>query len=889
MNAQEVNLDNYIQKVKSIISEFGTDLSSGITTSQVSKNREKYGENKLVEKSKKTLATQIIEQLSDVMIIILIAASILSMFVGEVVDGIVIIMIVVLNAILGITQERKAEGALEALKNMAAPKAKVIRDGKLQVIDGKDVVVGDLVKLETGDYVPADLRLTEVSNLKINESALTGESVSVDKKMEFTDENTALGDRVDCAFMSTIVTYGRGQGVVTGVGMNTQIGKIAGMISEQKDEKTPLQQKLASFGKMLGIIVIVISVIIFALGFIRGKGFVEGFMTAISLAVAAIPEGLPAVVTVVLAMGVSGMVKKNAIMKNLSAVETLGGVTVICSDKTGTLTQNKMTVVKLYDNESEWEVTGTGYTFDGEIVSETDKSIDNINLLLTSAVLCNDSKIKDDDVIGDPTEGSLVVLGEKGKINQDEINKQYVRVGEFPFDSDRKLMTTKHQNGDDYFVFTKGATESVIGSCSKIMINGKVRAINEEDKQRILAKNVSYAKDALRVLAFAYKKVDASSDPLKEENELILLGLACMIDPPREEVKDAIKLCKRAGIRPVMITGDNIVTATAIAKDLGIIDSEEQTLESKYIDDYSDDEFAKKVKTTSVFARVSPEHKVRIVSAIKSNGDVAAMTGDGVNDAPALKRADIGIAMGITGTDVSKEAADMILTDDNFTSIVSAVEQGRVIYSNIRKFVGFLLSCNIGEVLIIFVAMLIGWETPLVPIQLLWINLITDSFPAFALGLEEGEGDIMNEKPRDTKEPIVDRKMKIAIFFQSIGLAVAVLASYRLGIVIGQAKNMADPLLIGRTFSFITIICGEMFRAYSARSEVKSVFGIKILSNKFLNYSVLIAIVLLLLVVYVPFLQPIFTTYPLSIGHLFIAFALSLVPLVFGEIAKKVK
>ncbi len=882
-------MDNYLNKVKEMATNFETDLTNGLSSNQVAKNREKFGENKLKEKAKKTLWTQIIEQLSDVMILILIAAAILSIVVGEAVDGIVILMIVVLNAVLGITQERKASNALEALKNMAAPKAKVIRDGKLQVIDGKDVVVGDIVQLETGDYVPADLKLIELANLKINESALTGESVSVEKRLELSGEDTALGDMKDSAFMSTIVTYGRAKGIVTKVGMDTQIGKIATMINEQKEEKTPLQEKLAGFGKMLGIIVVIISIIIFILGFLRGEGFVEGFMTAISLAVAAIPEGLPAVVTVVLAMGVSGMVKKNAIMKNLSAVETLGGVTVICSDKTGTLTQNKMTVVKLYDNSDEWEVSGTGYGFDGEISTKASKDLSNIEMLIKTSTLCNDAEVKEGEVIGDPTEGALVVLAEKAGFEQIKIREEYSRTSEYPFDSERKRMSTKNDCDGKSYIFTKGALGGVLDVSTKIMIDGEIRDITDEDKERLLEKNTMYAKQVLRVLAFAYKEVDSSAEALKEENNLIFLGLACMIDPPREEVKDAIRVCKKAGIRAVMITGDNILTASAIAKELGIIESDEETLESKYIDDYSEEDFDKKVQTTSVFARVSPEHKVRIVSAIKSGGDVAAMTGDGVNDAPALKKADIGIAMGITGTDVSKEAADMILTDDNFTSIVLAVEQGRIIYSNIRKFVGFLLSCNIGEVLIIFVAMLVGWATPLVPIQLLWINLITDSFPAFALGLEAGEGDVMDKKPRDTDEPIVDKKMKIAIAFQSIGLAVAVLASYRIGMVLAVNQGMSDPLLVARTFSFVTIICGEMFRAFSARSEIRTVFRMRVFSNKFLNYSVLIAIVLLLIVLYVPFLQGIFTTYPLSLSHLGLAVLLAFVPLVFGELAKKIK
>ncbi len=866
---------------------YSVSLENGLKKEQIKTNREKYGENKLEEKAGKTLLRQIIEQLSDVMILILIVASIISIALGEVVDGIVILMIVVLNAVLGITQERKASEALDALKNMAAPKAKVIRDGKLQIVDGKDIVVGDLVKLEAGDYVPSDCLLIESVNLKINESALTGESVPVEKQLEIIDEESPLAEKTNQVFMSTIVTYGRGLGIVTKVGMQTQIGKIAGIINEAKDEKTPLQKKLAKFGMLLGVLVVAISIIILILGFLRGDRFLDVFMSSISLAVAAIPEGLPAVVTVVLAIGVSLMVKKNAIMKNLSAVETLGSTTVICSDKTGTLTQNKMTVVKLYDNESDWEITGTGYKTKGDFICESSKDISTLQTFLQCASLCNDASIKDNDIIGDPTEGALVVLSEKAGFNQGALNKEYERIDEYPFDSGRKLMSTKHNNNGEYVIFTKGAPSNLITKCDRIMINGSIRNITEEDKERILSKNSSFAKKALRVLALAYKETSADSDVTKEESGLVFLGLACMIDPPREEAKEAIKRCKKAGIRVVMITGDDITTASAIAKELGIIERDDESLEGKYIDDYRQEEFEEKVKDVSVFARVSPEHKVKIVSAIKADGEIAAMTGDGVNDAPALKTADIGIAMGITGTDVSKEAADMILTDDNFSSIVAAIEQGRVIYSNIRKFVGFLLSCNIGEVLIIFLAMLIGWEVPLVPIQLLWINLITDSFPAFALGLEKGEDTIMDNQPRDKDEPIVDRKMKIAIIFQSIGLGLAVLGSYRIGLRIGA--SYPEPLVVGRTFSFITIIVGEMLRAYSARSEDVSIFSMNIFDNKYLNYSILIAVVLLLVVIYVPFLQPIFSTVSLSIGNLMLAFALALIPLVFGELSKRIK
>lgn len=880
----------YDKSVEQVTAELGTDTEKGLTAKAVTKAREKYGENKLEEKAGKTLLQQIWEQVSDVMIVILIIAAIVSISLHEVVDGVVILAIVVLNAILGITQERRASNALAALKSMAAPKAKVIRDGKIALVEAKDLVPGDVVQLESGDYVPADLYLTEAVNLRIDESALTGESVAVEKEATPVAKGAPIGDRLGSAFMSTIVTYGRGFGIVTGTGMTTEIGKIATMLNETEDGKTPLQEKLDAFGKILGMICLAVCAVILGLGMYRlgfdfsnREGMLEIFMTAVSLAVAAIPEGLPAVVTVVLAMGMTRMVGRHAIMKNLGAVETLGSTTVICTDKTGTLTQNKMTVLKIYDGEEEWQVSGTGYSFKGDVVSDTDKEVKVLDNLMKTAVLCNDATIKDEEVIGDPTEGALVVMAAKAGYHQEDLKERYPRLSEFPFDSDRKLMSTKHSIEGQPIMFTKGAPDVVLARCSHIAINGDVRPITEEDKGRILAKNRSYAEEALRVLGYAYKNITENADLMQEEEHLIFAGLSCMIDPPREEAKEAVKLCKKAGIRVVMITGDHITTASAIATQLGIISSAEEALEGVRINDYDDEAFKEKVQHTSVFARVSPEHKVRIVETVKANGDVAAMTGDGVNDAPALKRADIGIAMGITGTDVSKEAADMILTDDNFASIVDAVAEGRIIYSNIRKFVGFLLSCNIGEILIIFTAMLAGWEVPLVPIQLLWVNLITDSFPAFALGLEQGEKDIMDRQPRDPNEPIVDRKMKVALGFQSIGLTIAVLASYQVGL------QMTGDLTTARTFCFTTLIVGEMLRAYSARSEHRSIFAMRLFSNKYLNGSVAGAIALLFIVVYVPFLQPIFSTTALSLPHMGLAFALALIPLVFGELAKKAK
>ncbi|WP_244971224.1 calcium-translocating P-type ATPase, PMCA-type [Vallitalea guaymasensis] len=879
----------YSMDVDNVAADLDVNISGGLDSKEVSKRQTKYGPNSLKEKQGKTLFKMIIEQFSSFIILILIAASILSISIGEVVDGIVIIGIVILNAALGIIQERKASNALKALKEMAAPRAKVIRDGKISSIDSKELVPGDIVELEAGDYIPADIRLTESINLKIDESALTGESVAVEKDAKILlDEQSQIADRLNCAYMSTIVTYGRGKGIVVGTGMETEIGKIASMLNEAVSEETPLQKKLDAFGKLLGIVCIIVCAIIFVLGLLRNQPFIEVLMTSVSLAVAAIPEGLPAVVTVVLAMGMQRMIKRHAIMKRLGAVETLGSTTVICTDKTGTLTQNKMTVVKVFDGTNHWEVSGTGYKTAGDITSggKDNKLLDK---MFMAGILCNDSRLKDEEIIGDPTEGALIVLGAKAGYDRDELNNRYPRLKEYPFDSDRKLMSTLHNVEGTFTMFTKGAPDVILSRCKGIIIDGKPQPLTKEHKDEISEVNENFAKNALRVLGFAYKEVNEDVQLENEENDLIFVGLTGMIDPPRQEAKDAVKLCKDAGIRVVMITGDHIVTGSAIAKQIGIIDSEEQAMEGAQINDYSEVELKEKVKTTSVFARVSPEHKVRIVEAVRSNGEVAAMTGDGVNDAPALKKADIGIAMGITGTDVSKEAADMILTDDNFASIVDAVEEGRIIYSNIRKFVGFLLSCNIGEILIIFIAMLSGWQVPLVPIQLLWINLITDSFPAFALGLEKGEKGIMNVKPRNPKEPIVDRQMGIALAFQSIGLTIAVLVSYQLGFILAGDVDSDTKLTIARTLCFVTLIIGEMLRAYSARSETLSIFKMNFLGNKYLNYSVLIAILLLIGVVYIPVLQPVFRTFPLDITQMGVAVGLAIIPVITGELAKILK
>ncbi len=871
---------------QNVIEQLSTNPEVGLQTADVKTRLESNGENKLVGGKQRTLLQMLIDQFKDFTIIILMIAAVISIVLGEHVDGVVILLIVVLNAALGTYQENKASNALKALESMANPKAKLLRNGKVVQVDSTQIVKGDIVILEAGDFVPADLRLLESINLKIDESALTGESVPSEKDAEaLLEDKVALGDKINMAFSGTMISYGRGKGVVTATGMETEIGHIAEMLNTSEDEMTPLQKKLAEFGKLLGIICISVSVIIVILGLIRGQELLTVFMTAVSLAVAAIPEGLPAVVTTVLALGMQRMVKRHAIMKRLSAVETLGSTTTICSDKTGTLTQNKMTVVKVFANMTTYEVTGTGYSFEGKIETGQE-TIESLIPMMSVGALCNDALIEDGKCIGDPTEGALVVMAEKAGIDYKSYRQSHSRFSEFPFDSDRKLMSTAHEIDGQAMMLTKGATDELIRRCSHILINGERQVLSESMKAKILNENQTYAEKALRVIAYAHKVISKDAHLQDEEKDLTFLGFSGMIDPPREEAIKAIKTCKKAGIRVVMITGDHIVTASAIAKALGIIESSDQAALGHTIDDMSEIELIEYVKHISVFARVSPEHKVRIVKAIKADKQVVAMTGDGVNDAPALKNADIGVAMGITGTDVSKEAADMILTDDNFASIVSAVEEGRIIYSNIRKFVGFLLSCNVGEILIIFVAMLMNWGTPLIPIQLLWVNLMTDSFPAFALGMEKGEKGIMNERPRDKDEPIVDKRMGIAIGFQSIGLAVGVLVSYLLGDAIGHQMMLGEEHILGRTFAFSTLIIGEMLRAYSARREDKFVWQFNPFGNKYLNLSVLLAIGLLIVIINVPILQPIFHTQTLTLAQAGMVTGLGVMPLLFGEISK---
>lgn len=886
----------YLLENEEVSSKLSTDLEKGLSSELAKERLKSHGYNELISKEGPTIWQMLLSQFQDFLVLILIGASLVSALIGEVTDSVVIILIVVLNATLGVVQEFKANKALEALKKMAAPEAKVIRDGKIIEIPARELVPGDLVILEAGNYVPADLRLVESVNLKIEEASLTGESVPVEKNAEIVFNNDVpLGDRSNSAFMSTVVTYGRGKGIVVETGMNTEIGLIAEMLESYEEESTPLQKKLAELGKILGIASLAICGIVFILGLIRGVPILEMFMTAVSLAVAAIPEGLPAIVTIVLALGMQRMVKRHSIIKKLHAVETLGSTTVICSDKTGTLTQNEMTAQKVFVNGNVYSISGEGYKTQGEFTLNG-KTIDpladpDLKMLLTIGALCNDAKLEESGsdgdktcrIIGDPTEGCLVVGAAKACMCLEELNKSRPRLQEIPFDSDRKRMTTFHPYEDGYIACIKGAPDVMLNLSNRILKNGEILDLTEADREQILEINHEMASQALRVLAFAFKlENELPKDPKPEEVEkdMIFVGLVGMIDPARPEAKEAIEICKQAGIRPVMITGDYKDTAEAIARDLGMLDETSKVLTGTDLDAMSDEELVAVADQVSVYARVSPVHKLRIVEAIKQNNHIVAMTGDGVNDAPALKKADIGVAMGITGTDVAKETADMILTDDNFASIVAAVEEGRVIYANIRKFIFFLLSCNIAEILIIFVAMLVGLPIPLKPIQLLWLNLLTDAFPALALGMEAKEPDIMEKPPRNPNEPIMDHRMKVQIAIQSIFMTMAVLGVFTI------ALNTSSNLQVAQTYAFATLIFSELLRAYTSRSETLSVFKIGVFSNKYMVGGTFISFLLLLLVIYVPALREIFDTVKLSIYDWDIIVLFGMIPFIAAEVSK---
>lgn len=877
-------MKTYNKKIEEVINELQTSKEKGLNNDQVLRVRSQVGENKLLEEQGESVIHMIIGELTGFLNVLLISAGIISIVAsGHLTDGLFIFAIVILNTALSVFQEKKASNAVDALKSMSAPHAKVIRNGELETVESNKLVPGDVIVVEAGDYIPADIRLIESVNLKVDESALTGESVPVEKDATvILEDNTPIGDRINMGFMSTIVTYGRAIGVVATTGMNTEIGNIANLLNEVEDEMTPLQLKIDRLGKLLGTISIIVVILIFFVGWLWKFDLLDLFMISVSLAVAAIPEGLPTVITVVLSMGMRKMAKKNAIVKELNAVETLGSTTVISSDKTGTLTQNKMVVKRIFDNNSIIEVTGNGYKFEGEIKGGNS----NVAKLTEIGLLCNDATINGDSLIGDPTELALVTLGAKNNLEQKSVRKTLKRVDEFPFDSDRKLMSTAHKIDGELQLYTKGAPDQLLKVCKYYLLDGEVKEIDDNFIKVVELANQGMARKALRILGFAYKNLTKYNDIKEEESDLIFTGLVGIIDPPREEVKESIKVCHKAGMRVVMITGDHKITASAIGKELGILDDNSKALSGEEIDNLSYPEFLELVKVTNVFARVSPNHKVMIVKALQETGEISSMTGDGVNDAPALKQANIGVAMGITGTDVSKEAADMVLMDDNFTTIVEAVEEGRIIYANIRKFVGYLVSCNVGEVLLIFTAMLLGWGSPLLPIQILWINLVTDSFPAFALGLEKKEAGVMDRDPIDPKASIVDKKMGLAIGFQAIFLTIAVLISYFIGNRFGETIAVNGEYM-GSTFAFITIITGELLRTYSARSENVTIFKMKLFENKLINYSTLFGLVLLLIVLFVPGVNSIFhTNVQLTFVQFAIAFVLGFIPLFGGELAK---
>ena len=887
----------YNETAENVAKELHADIGLGLSEDEANLRLKKNGPNRLEGAKEKSLFSMIIDQLKDFLVIILMIAAVISIFSGEMLDGCIILAIVILNTFLGVYQENKASNALKALKEMASPQAKVQRNGSTKEIASSDVVVGDLVILEAGDYVPADVRLVEAVNLKIDEAALTGESVPVEKDVNIIlPDDAGLGDRINSGFMGTVVTYGRGRGLVTDTGMHTQMGHIATMLNQSPEETTPLQKKLNSLGKVLGIICLAICVVIFVMGLLRGQEIFDIFMTAVALAVAAIPEGLTVVVTVVLAMGMQRMVKVHAIIKKLSAVETLGSTTVICSDKTGTLTQNKMTIEKIYQDGRLYDVSGSGYSPIGTISAEDGHDNANLRHLIEGILLCNDASYNSEQetIIGDPTEGAMVVLAHKAGMEKNDWNQKYPRLQEIPFDSTRKLMSTFHNIDGTLKMYTKGAPDELLMRCTQVETKSGILSLDDEKKQVILKQNTDFATNALRVIGIAYKNVKEMHADFEEEQDLIFVGLVGMIDPPREEARAAIDICKEAGIHVKMITGDHKITASAIGNKLGIL-SDTGAIEGREINNMTSQQLQEAVKTTNVFARVSPEHKVRLIKAVRANGEVAAMTGDGVNDAPSLKNADIGIAMGITGTDVSKEAADMILTDDNFASIVSAVSEGRTIYANIRKVVAFLLSCNIGEILVIFFAMLFNLPVPLAATQLLAINLITDAFPAFALGMEQAEKGVMQRKPRNPKEPIVDRTMAVAVGIQSIALAMGALASFLYGYfaeagnivsIFQETTRSASGLSEAMTCCFFTLVLGELLRAYSSRSETVSMFRMKLLNNSYLNKCVLASLVFMLLAVYVPVLNSVFKTEPLTATELIFAIIFALLPALGGELAK---
>lgn len=856
--------------VKNVQRKLKTSINVGLTEEEAENRKKQYGENKLDEGKKESLFIKFIKQFNDFMIITLLIASGISASISYIqktndyIDSIIIVAIVVLNATVGVIQESKAEKSIEALNKLTAPKAKVKRDNILKTIDSKELVPGDIIVIETGDYIPADCRLINSYNLKVEESALTGENLPVLKKADcIVSEKAAVGDMQNLVFATTMVVNGHAEAIVTETGMNTKVGKIAGMIIKDEAPETPLQKRLGDVGKKLGIVALLICVLIFFIGLIKKIPVMEIFITSVGLAVAAIPEGLPAVVTIMLSIGVTKMAKKNSIIRKLPAVETLGSSNVICSDKTGTLTQNKMKVM---------EIIGL------------DQNPFRKKEILEMACMCTDCNINysTKEVDGEATEKSIVEAALDVGIDKNELYSKMQRVNDIPFDSDRKMMSTIHQVGNKYRVITKGAPEILIKKCNRYLENTREEHLNSENIRKINKINEQMADKALRVIAVGYKDLDElplDVNTSLEEN-LTFCGLIGMIDPPREGVKEAINICKHAGIKTVMITGDHILTAKAIAKDLGILRVGDLAITGQELDEIPNEDFEKNIMRYSVFARVSPEHKVKIVKAFRKNGNVVAMTGDGVNDAPALKNADIGIAMGKTGTDVAKNASDMILADDNFVTIVEAVKEGRHIYDNIKKAVHFLLATNIGEIVAIFVGLLIGLDTPLLAIQLLWINLVTDSLPAIALGLEPIDKNIMNKKPKKSSESIFAGGLWGSIFVEGMMIGILTLFAFAIG-------NNKYGIEVGRTMAFFTLSALELVHSINVRSE-ESIFRIGIFSNIYLVGAFIIGIMLQFLVIAIPSLAKIFESVPLNLTQWIYVAVISILPLILIELQKRI-
>ncbi len=852
--------------------KLGSNISTGLNSKEVEKRFNTYGKNKLNEKKKENIFIRFLKQFNDFMIIILIIASIISAVVSNMqgsndyFDSIIIIAIVVFNAIMGLIQESKAEKSLEALQKMSAPTCKVKRNGKIEIVKGEDVVPGDIILLEAGNYVPADCRLISSYNLKIEESTLTGENAPVEKTSDIIlKEKVPVGDMLNMAFATTVVVNGHGEAVVTETGMNTKVGKIAKMIITNESPETPLQKKLGQVGKSLGIGCLIICVLIFIIGLIKKIEPIEMFMTSVGLAVAAIPEGLPAIVTIMLSIGVTKMARKNSIIRKLPAVETLGSSSVICSDKTGTLTQNKMQVTKICD------ITGE------KIDSQTR------NFILEIASMCTDVDINNKkETTGEPTEVAIVNAALNYGINKNELYLNMNRINDIPFDSNRKMMTTIHRIGNKYRIITKGAPDVILKRCNKYYNNENVSILNTSVINSIENLNTNMANNALRVLAVAYLDVENLPSKIESntiEQNLIFVGLMGMIDPPREGVKEAVETCRRAGIKTVMITGDHLATAKAIAKDLGILRNNNLAITGEELDKIPQIILERDIMKYSVFARVSPEHKVRIVKAFRSTGAVVAMTGDGVNDAPALKNADIGIAMGLNGTDVAKNAADMVLTDDNFVTIVEAVKQGRNIFENIRKAIHFLIATNIGEIVTIFLGLLLGLKSPLLAIQLLWVNLVTDSLPAIALGLEPPEKDIMNKKPRDSRKSIFADGLWGKIFAEGTMLGVLTLLAFSIG-------NNLYNIEVGRTMAFVSLGILELVHSFNVKSET-SIFKVGLFENKYLIGAFLLGVLLQVLVVIIPPVANIFKLVPLNGIQWLYTFGISILPLIIIEVQKK--